>query len=317
MTYRISAVIPAYNAAQFLPETIASIRAQTIPVDEIIIVDDGSIDNTAQTVTALGRDIIYSRQDNAGPSAARNRGIEIATGNLIAFLDADDKWVPSKTGDQLRVLNKYPNLGLICGDMAETDANGNVTIQSILAKHHMLSMFEKLESKPIPNGLTAVVNKNFIPTGTVLARKEALTRAGLFRRDIRYGEDLDLWAKIAKNWPLSCIPKVMMYRRKHGQNLTSHGEALLRDLVKVSESIRVNCANELRQQHQDPDDLVAKSLADLAYYLFDKGEYDEARKYFSMSLDEHINKRALFYRFALCLPPALIGKIRDTKQKYG
>ena len=113
----VSAIIPAYNAGPFIVEAVESIRQQGAAVREIIIVDDGSTDNTEELVAALGEDIRYVRQENSGPSAARNLGVKLATSPLIAFLDADDVWTPNKIAEQLAIFQAYPDVGLVASDM--------------------------------------------------------------------------------------------------------------------------------------------------------------------------------------------------------
>ncbi len=104
----ISAIIPSYNSAEMLTDAIASVLAQTRPPDEIIVVDDGSEDGTAEVCARLGTDIHYIHQDNAGASAARNTGIEAAGGDWLAFLDADDLWDPKKLELQITALEENP-----------------------------------------------------------------------------------------------------------------------------------------------------------------------------------------------------------------
>ncbi len=104
----ISAIIPSYNSAEMLPDAIESVRAQTRPPDEIIVVDDGSKDQTAEVCERFGTDVIYIRQDNAGASSARNAGIEAAGGDWLAFLDADDLWDPRKLELQFTALEENP-----------------------------------------------------------------------------------------------------------------------------------------------------------------------------------------------------------------
>ena len=128
---KISAVIPAYNSAAFISDALASIRHQTFPVDEIIVVDDGSTDNIEEVVRSIDPGIVYITQKNQGPSAARNRGIEAATGDWIAFLDADDQWTPHKIKNQLLALERHPELQLIASDMAEIDHNNNPITPSV------------------------------------------------------------------------------------------------------------------------------------------------------------------------------------------
>ncbi|MFH1419996.1 MAG: glycosyltransferase family 2 protein [Planctomycetota bacterium] len=104
----ISAIIPSYNSAEVLPDAIASILAQTRPPDEIIVVNDGSEDRTAEVCERFGPDVRYICQDNAGASSARNAGIEAAGGNWLAFLDADDLWDPQKLELQIAALEENP-----------------------------------------------------------------------------------------------------------------------------------------------------------------------------------------------------------------
>ena len=185
--HAISVVVPAYNSAKFLPDCINSIRQQTVPLHEIIIIDDGSSDNTEDVVKTLGDDILYIKQKNQGPASARNHGIQQATGNWIAFLDADDQWVANKIELQLSCLRKHPELQLIAGDMAETNAQSKVEIPSMLAYHGQLELFKQLDGHPLTDACASLVQKNFIPTGTVLAKKESLIQAGLFPETIRFG----------------------------------------------------------------------------------------------------------------------------------
>ena len=174
---KISAIIPAYNSQDFIIDAINSIKNQTHPVDEIIVIDDGSIDDTQQIIQAQTTDIIYIKQDNQGPSAARNTGIETAKGDWVAFLDADDQWTIDKIEKQLTVLSHTPELHLIAGDMQEIGIANELITQSVLAKHGLLEQFQANQSLPINNALASLVSKNFIPTGTVLVKRSTLSRS--------------------------------------------------------------------------------------------------------------------------------------------
>ena len=311
---KISAVIPAYNSTGFIADAINSILKQTHPVDEIIVIDDGSSDNTEQVVCNLPGNIRYQKQSNQGPSAARNLGIKAAQGDWIAFLDADDQWTPDKIEQQLITLRRYPELHLIAGDMEEIDNQNNCLTPSVLAKHHLLQGFQALDGQPVPNALASLLSKNFIPTGTVLVRRDTLLEVGLFNQSIRFGEDLELWAKIAALYPITCLPVVLMLRRQHGNNATQMTGLLLQDLVKVMKSLRNSNATQLKTQNLDPDRLVAGSLADLGYWYFSQSEYDKARAAFLDSLREAINQRAAIYFLSACLPQNLITGIKSIKQ---
>lgn len=314
---RISAVIPAYNAESFIRQALESIQHQTRPIDEIIVVDDGSTDNTEALIHAMAPDAIYLRQKNQGPSAARNRAIEAASGDWIAFLDADDQWTPEKTATQLAVLARHPTLCLIAADMTEIDTLGKQLTPSVLAKHQQQAFFQALDGAPIPKALSILVKKNFIPTGTVLVKREVLIEAACFSPDIRFGEDLELWAKIACHHPITCLPKQLMHRRQHGANATQNTGPMLADLVKVMRSIGTYGATQLQQQGIDPATLIAAAIADLGYWQFSQASYREARRTFFRSLKTHINKRALFYAIVCLLPNKLIKEGKALKQRLG
>jgi glycosyltransferase involved in cell wall biosynthesis len=311
---KISAVIPAYNSADFIADAIDSILKQTHPVDEIIVIDDGSSDNTEQIVCNLPGNIHYHKQTNQGPSAARNGGIKIAQGDWIAFLDADDQWTSDKIERQLATFKRYPELHLIAGDMQEIDNQNNCLTASVLAKHHLLQGFQELDGQPVPNALASLISKNFIPTGTVLVRRDTLYAVGLFNEAIRFGEDLELWAKIAARHSITCLPVVLMLRRQHGNNATQLTDRLLQDLVKVMKSLRNSIATQLKAQELNADQLVAGSLADLGYWYFSQTEYSKARTAFLGSLREAINRRAALYFLSACLPHSLVTGIKSIKQ---
>ena len=314
---RISAVIPAYNAGRFLAQAVASIEHQHHGIDEIIIIDDGSSDDTAEVARALDPRVQYIYQDNAGPSAARNRGIEVARGEFIAFLDADDQWTLEKTTQQLECFARHPELALVAADMAETDIDGRIVLPSVLTRHHLHDFFESLDGAPIPNALQRLTEINFIPTGTVLARREALLEAGLFDTGIHYGEDLELWAKVAMKHSIACLPTVGMLRRQHDTNATGHTLPLLTDLVKVMTRLRDSGDALMRQQGVDPDALIARAWADLGYWHFDRGELVQARPAFDASLHAKRSIRALTYAVLSRLPRPLVKGLRGLKQQLG
>lgn len=314
---RISVVIPAFNSARFISEALDSVRAQSLPVSEILVVDDGSTDDTGEVVAASGRDIRYLRQPNQGPSAARNRGVEAARGEWIAFLDADDRWTPDKCAQQVAALERRPALRLIASDMAETDPEGQIVTPSMLQKHDLLAHFQALGGRPLENAAAALMRKNFIPTGTVLAARETLLAAGLFKPRIRFGEDLELWARVAARAPITCLPLVHMLRRRHGGNATGNTLAMLRDLVEVTTSVRAEIGGTLKEQGLNADRMVANAWSNLGYWYFVAGDQERARQAFLSSLRERPTPRAALYAAASGLPPGVLRRLRALKRKAG
>jgi len=122
----VSIIVPCYNAARFVPTTIESVIAQTYPNWELILIDDGSTDNTAEVIKPFLTDsrIQFHVQKNQGVSATRNRGIILAKGEFIAFLDSDDIWEPDKLRQQLEVFNKYPDVGVCGTEYVTIDSEG-------------------------------------------------------------------------------------------------------------------------------------------------------------------------------------------------
>ncbi len=312
---QISVVIPCFNNAEYLPAAVQSIADQSCPVHEIIVVDDGSTDNTAEVVSKLDTDIVYIEQQNAGPSAARNTGIHKASGSWIAFLDADDQWTPDKTALQLGLVERYPELVLVAGDMAEIGPDDVVVTKSVLGKHGLKEMFTELQGRPIPDAVRALLRKNFIPTGTVLAKRSVLLDSGCFNTKIRYGEDLELWLRIAMFYPIACLPDICMLRRRHAANVTRDTIPLYRDLVVVMEAVREWGSAELRGMGMDPDAMVARAWAELGYCYFTAGDTSPARAAYRESLREAITVRAVFYYLVCLLPDNIIGILRSIKQR--
>jgi len=311
---KISAIIPAYNSQDYILDAIHSIQNQSHPIDEIIIVDDGSTDNTQHLIEGLPHPIVYIKQQNQGPSAARNKGIELAKGDWVAFLDADDQWTNDKIKKQLAVLKQNPELHLIAGDMQEIGINNEMITKSVLAKHNLLAKFQTQPGAPIKNALAELVRKNFIPTGTVLAKRATLLEVGKFNTQIRFGEDLELWAKVAAHYPITCLPEILMLRRLHGLNATQSTALMLADLVAVMQSIRTHTETILKQQNVDTAELVSNAWSDLGYWHFVNENYTQAKNAFYNAIKEKPNKRSLTYLTACLLPQKLTKALRKAKQ---
>ena len=201
--------------------------------------------------------------------------------------------------------------------MAEIDSQDHTIVPSVLDKHDLLASFKDLHGSPIPNALALLLKTNFIPTGTVLARRTAIEEAGGFNTEIRYGEDLGLWAMISARHPITCLPEVLMLRRQHGENVTQATEPLLRDLIKVMSSLRAWDAKQLRQQGVDPNRLVAEAWGNLGYWQFSSGRLPDARQAFHSSLEEKATLRALLYSALCIMPERLVYSLRHIKQMIG
>ena len=131
----VSVIIPAYNSADFIDEALKSVFDQTYKDLEIIVVDDGSTDDTRAVLEKYGDRVNYHYQDNNGPASARNRGIKLARGKYIAFLDADDLWLPTKLEKQVALFKNRENLGFVTTGVCSFDENGDYGFATY--KHRM------------------------------------------------------------------------------------------------------------------------------------------------------------------------------------
>ncbi len=197
MVMRISVVIPAYNAGKYVGRAIDSVLAQNRAADEIIVVDDGSTDDTAEVVGGYGERVRLIRQANAGASAARNAGIEAASGEWIAFLDADDEWLPKKLAIQCKHLERNPDLVWTTGNYVRCYCSGG-------GREDDLGGVRLAEAKQALGGREYFesyfgAHSSFAGgwTGTMLIRREVLLEAGMFLPGQARINDMDMWFRIA------------------------------------------------------------------------------------------------------------------------
>src|SRR5690349_11891161 len=126
MSPRVSVAITTFNQAQYIGDAIRSVLQQSYTDLEIVVVDDGSVDQTPEVVAQFGHDVRYIRQKNRGVAGARNRAVEASRGELVAFLDGDDLWEPDKLARQIELYDRYPNVGLLAGDVLMFDGTRTV-----------------------------------------------------------------------------------------------------------------------------------------------------------------------------------------------
>ena len=196
--YTVSVVIPAYNIEAYLARAIDSVLAQTLPPDEIIVVDDGSTDQTASVAQSYGSQIHYIHQENAGLSAARNTGIRNATCTWIALLDGDNEWLPDKLRLQIELLTRNPHLLWACTNcyFHWVHLDKRVMMHEPDSLKSLLAGREYLDDYLLAANQGAVGHPN-----TMIFKRQALIEAGLFREGLAFFEDHDMWWRLAYRWP--------------------------------------------------------------------------------------------------------------------
>lgn len=224
----VSVIIPSFNSGEYVIEAIEGVLGQTYGNIEIIIIDDGSTDDTKKKLRKYidNQSIRYLYQDNKGVSVARNTGISNSKGTIIALCDADDIWLPQKLSLQVSLFNT-PDVGLVYGDIK---CFGDIT--DINMEHS-----DELQRGDIFNEL---MMGNFICASSTLIRKDVLNEIGGFDVDLEYVEDLDLWLRITSKYKVDFTTKCVVKYRLHGNNASSNFVKLLSVEVDV---IRRACVN--------------------------------------------------------------------------
>ena len=202
----VTAVIPTYNYGRFVAQAVESALAQTYSNIEVIVVDDGSSDDTREQLAAYGERVRYIYQTNQSVAAARNTGIRSARGSLIAFLDADDLWHPQKLEIQMRCLAKHPTVGLLAVDRLTEGAQTWPLLNGSAHPRERTVTVEELVLRPL-----------FAPSG-VLVRKECFDAIGYFDTTLRNAEDYDMWIRIACRYPIVKLQVPLWWYRVHGAN---------------------------------------------------------------------------------------------------
>lgn len=208
---KISVIVPAYNQAHFLRDALNSVLEQDYENFELIVVDDGSTDDTRSTVHELSDErISYHRQDNAGLSAARNAGMRMSSGSFLTFLDADDMFLPSKLSIMLDAFSNEPSLGFVAGQAIPINERGE----------RVGRVFDRGLPEPIERFLLG----NPFHVGSVMLRREWKERVGYFDEDLRSYEDWDYWIRLAlAGCPMGWVDKPVSLYRFHQAQMTRHG----------------------------------------------------------------------------------------------
>ncbi|GLC27159.1 glycosyltransferase family 2 protein [Roseisolibacter agri] len=233
----ISVVIPAYNAAETLAETLASVAAQTCPPSEIVVVDDGSTDDTAALARQLGARVV--QQTNRGLSAARNAGIRAASQPWIALLDSDDLWAPTKLAHQWRAVTAHPDVGIVATDHAQFFEDGSPEVPSVLTT--MGETYRVLGGQVREAGVRYFPDireqihaaGHFLIPSTILARRQLLVDAGLFDESFRIVEDVECFLRLVNRAPLAVVEEPLMRYRVRATSLSRSYLRMLRGMIQL------------------------------------------------------------------------------------
>ncbi|MBN1754815.1 glycosyltransferase family 2 protein [bacterium] len=233
----VSAIIPTYNRSGYLEKAVRSVLAQDYPYLELVIVDDGSTDDTEEILTRFGSRIRYFYQSHQGVSAARNMGFQVASGDLLAFLDSDDLWKPSKTSIQVNYFRENPNT-LIC-QTEEVWFRKGIRVNP-RHKHRMEDgwIFQKCLKSCV------------VSLSSTMFKRGLIEEVGYFDPAFPVCEDYDYWLRIAYRYPIHLIPRKLIIKhggRKDQLSLQFKGQDKYR-ILSIIKLMRSGCLNQEQYQ---------------------------------------------------------------------
>ncbi len=267
---KVSVIIPGYNYGHFLGEAIESVLAQTRPAHEIIVVDDGSTDDTPAVAHRYDGKVHYIRTPNGGVSRARNTGIAAATGDLLAFLDADDRWLPRKLELQTAEYEAKPDAGLVHTGSRVFDQETGAILCEFRAGDAL--------------DVHALIRCCSISASSVMISRGIFEKVEKFDEALVGTEDWDLWLRIAVAHRIAACPEVLVEYRSHGRSLSGRPARQFRNSMAVLDKARrlhpgcAECRHALRTARRQMRHEYVHKLNALARQAFRERRYLEGCK---------------------------------------
>jgi glycosyltransferase involved in cell wall biosynthesis len=239
---KVSVIVPAYNSAAYTVETVESVLGQTYRDFELIVVDDGSTDNTREAMERFGDQIQYVHKENGGACSARNLGIDMSGGEYVACIDCDDLWLPDKLQRSVEGLDANGDWGLVFNRCYLIDAGGNV---SGLTNYQF----------DITNPYRELLRDNFIVSPTVVMRRSSLDAVGPYDENIFIPADWDLWLRIAAEYPIGYFEEPLSKYRMASRYTLRHIEQSIAENTYVLDK-HFQLENGLSQR--DKDEIIGR-----------------------------------------------------------
>lgn len=242
----VSVVVPCHNAAPWIEATLTSVLAQGWPGLEVIVVDDGSADDSADRVSRSFPQVRLLRQANAGVAAARNAGLKAATGDWVAFVDADDHWLPGKLGAQMALLAANPQARMACAPWYVWTSDDPHPPAAWLTAAGVADALPRVGLGPSGWIYPELLLSCIVWTSTVVAERRLLLELGGFDERLKVGEDYDLWLRASRRTPIVRADRPLALYRQHPGSLTRRPPAQNYEGVVVRRALR-------RWGHAGPD----------------------------------------------------------------
>lgn len=284
MQSEVVVVLPCYNAETTLQRALDSVYAQTYKDFHIYAVDDGSKDRTVQVLAANAHRCLYVSQIHGGPAAARNRAIRMSSSPFIAFLDADDEWLPRKLERQISLLKEEPNIGMVC-TRCELDGSASGDGQAL---SNDVAMSGRLFQ-------TLALNC-FVFTPTVVVRRDCIEEVGLFQESLTVSEDFNLWLRMAARWRIAYLPEPLAIVHKHPGSLSStiSDAERLKNGIAALQDVQANCGQLSSREAKALRKALAQRFYFYGSFLLKNGDRAPSRTALASSLKlQTSNWRAL------------------------
>ena len=289
-------IIPTYNHGKYIERSIQCALDQTYPNVEIIIIDDGSTDDTRARLQQFGSRIVYHRKENAGLGAARNTGIELSNGEYLQFLDADDCIAPEKLERQVSILDAHCELAVVYSDCSCTDHDG----RPIENTSHPLSETD--------SALAVLVRRNLFSVHAALVRRSWVIDAGLFDVSRVAQEDWELWLQISLLGGLfRYVPGNHSHYDQTGSEMTNNPVLMYRRMKHLLEKFRDD-KNVLTNEALRAD-LIAYQNLDLATRAYNNRWWNLARSHFLEAA--RANSDVMNTKYWSCIPKSILHQLTD------
>lgn len=319
---KVSVIIPSYNCGRFLPETLDSVLAQTFRDYEVIVVDDGSTDNTEQIIKPYTNSVIYLRGPNKGASAARNRGLKIARGELVAFLDADDVWESEKLSAQVALMDSHPELDVSYTNCTFFDGlppafTGFEERASALLRYAHAQIADCGYILTSPSLLGEFLTIRAFPKPSMLmVRRRCFEQVGDFDESLYICEDTQMCLRLARCFSFGYIDRCLVRRRVRTDTLSSAP-----DNSRYA-AIHIRMFDELQKwiplsekEKAIANQLVSSYSFSAGYAEFSNGHYAAGRQHFQKSFRISASFRAIVFMLMTFLPVNWIRTVRLVKQQ--
>jgi GT2 family glycosyltransferase len=270
---KVSVIIPAYNAQELIAKTLDSILAQTYKNIEIIVVDDGSTDNTSQIVHGYQPWVHCYYQNNSGGCAVpRNTGIKHGTGDFLCFMDADDLMVPDRVARQVEFMERYPDVGLVFCDYRNFSDDGLYPTSHFETCPRLWEQLKGKKEIVLEKACPVMAQENFGIAGSFLLRKGLLALETGFEPSLKACEDFHFFYRLARHTQVGIINEVGMMRRMHGNNMTGNPVKMFTEGIRSRSFLRdteqdLIVRAQLERHIYDCKSSLARHLANEEHYL--------------------------------------------------